>query len=544
MRSVWMSLHRLLGLVIGLIALLVACPAAAQTRVQAGVSAEVVELGEGFYVELKAEVEGNGSAGNPNLILPPSFTTSGPSTSSTGMSFSFGRGPTSMRRIFSAQWFVIANALGTFDLAPPTVTVNGEVVAATGKLHIKVVAAGQGPRKKPQRRSGAFGGFGNFFGPSFPSLPNDPFFDEPDVDEEEDDAALDREGEELALDSGPLDPVVLHIKADREKAWVGEQVTLSYWVYFRDGSPRNVEVIHPPLTDFLRQELDHPPERRVRTRIGQVRYHAALVDRLAVFPLRAGKLETGQGKGRFMSLRGRSRVEEKLSNSVTIEVHEPPKEGRPVGYHVGDVGRSLKLSAEVTPRSATVGDTVVVMVRLTGYGALPSELRVPERAGVEWLEPEKKVEVGPRGGTIGGFRTFNYAVRLREAGDIDLGTIELPYWDARAERYVTVQQALGSVSVTPAAGGAAPVASASPEVGETPLAKIGGPRATPAAFVSARRNGFDPLMLWSLVLIPPMGVGLCQVGTRAGGAYRRRRRERADDPRSLARAALDEAASA
>lgn len=511
---------------------------AQQAKVTAGLTSDVVEVGEGFYVEVRAEVEGNGNASSPSFDAPPSFSVSGPSTSSTGFSLSFGRGQTQMKRTFTARWYLIGSEQGSFTLKPPTIIVDGKVVTARGKLTVKVVPVGQGPTKpkRPRRRRGAFGGFGSFFGPS-PGMPS-PYFDDDEIEDPEE--QLEPKARELMLGEEPDPWVFLRVLADEEQAVVGEQVTLSYYVYFRTDL-RRASQQEPPLTDFLRMDIDQPiTDGPLITAVGRYRYHVQLLDKVAVFPLRAGELHVGELEGTFYGRRFGNKEIERTSNDLVISVSEPPLDGRPAGYRVGDVGR-FRMAAEVKPRKTKAGDTVAVMVRVSGRGMLPSSLRVPERAGVEWLAPEKKDNITFNSGSVGGWRTFGYAVRLRETGSVDLGTIELPYWDPWRERYEIASAELGRVQVEEATmPGPEATGSAEPS-SDDPLAKLPSARPEMTAFEPDVDEGFEPGRLWAMVLAPPLGVAALQLAAGAAATVRRRRRDKKDSPAVLAKRAIADA---
>jgi BatD DUF11 like domain len=503
-------------------------------KVTCGLTADVAEVGEGFYVELRAEVPGNGNAGSPGFVAPSSFSVSGPSTSSTGFSLSFGQGPSKMRRTFTARWFVIGNTVGTYDIRAPTVIVDGKVVTASGSLRVKVVAQGQGPKKaRPKPRTGAFGGFGSFFGGN----------SSPSWDDGTDDAEpreLEPKARKLVLDSAPDPNLFLTLVADRQEAMVGEQVTLTAYAYVRQIRLTRQTSREPAFADFVRMDMGEMSERALTTLVGNQRWQVQPVTRWAVFPLRAGKLSTGT-----WGITARRRVGatsiERSSNDVIIDVREPPLDGRPASYRIGDVGR-FKLSAEVRPRDTSVGETVAVKVKVQGRGMLPSSLQVPAREGIEWLDPEKKESIGLRGGKIGGWRSFGYAVRLRDAGKVDLGTIELTYWDPVYRRYDTTAVELGHVRVAPAKGGAA--TAPADEKREDPFAELAKARSKANAFEPTGEGGIEPMWLWALVLTPPLGVALSQLGVRAAVTARRRRRDRKEDPAQLAKKALAEAKAA
>src|SRR5690606_33967398 len=86
----------------------------------------------------------------------------------------------------------------------------------------------------------------------------------------------------------------LRATVDREEAWVGEQVTLSIWLFSR------VDVSHveglelPKLDGFWVEDLESPRQLVARSRVIDGKpYRAYLVQRRALFPLRAGTIELG-----------------------------------------------------------------------------------------------------------------------------------------------------------------------------------------------------------------------------------------------------------
>jgi hypothetical protein len=214
--------------------------------------------------------------------------------------------------------------------------------------------------------------------------------------------------------------------------------------------------------------------------------------------------------GRYRSRAGVVRSTPKLE----IEVEEPPLTGRPAGYKLGDVGE-LTLEARVDPRKITAGDAVSVIAKLEGTGNIPISLNVPQRRGVDWLDPTLTEKVGPEGSVVGGYRTFNYVVKLLEPGVVDLGELTLPYFDPKKRAYATLEAKLGSVTVSPnpqAARAALP--SDDPRDKALDLA----PRKTLSPFARQRSTlTDDPRIFWLLFGAPALvalaGVGLSFVTT-------------------------------
>jgi hypothetical protein len=331
------------------------------------------------------------------------------------------------------------------------------------------------------------------------------------------------------------------------QAVVGEQVTLSYYLYYRPGSvSRMTEQREPSLSDFFRRRIGKDPGtvEELWTLVGGQRYQVRLLERVALFPLRAGRLHTGKLSVKLLR---RRRELARQSNDVVLNVREPPVQGRPAGYRPGDVGR-YRLKASVEPRTAPAGDVVVVTVRLRGVGNLPQQLMVPQRPELEWLEPEKKEHIEEqRGGRLGGWRSFGYVVRLRNEGIQDLGEVKLPYYDPRARRYRVAKAALGKVQVTPAvstnllrpAGSADAAASDGPP---DPFKTVAPLRTEFVPFEPTRDRGLPPRLFLTALAAPPVTMAFFSGLWVLAGALRRRRAALSKAPETLAKSALGQAA--
>ncbi|MBW2529340.1 MAG: BatD family protein, partial [Deltaproteobacteria bacterium] len=466
-------------------------------EVSASISNDHVEVGEAFTIELVAMVEGDELPSDPHLYAPAGIDVAGPRVSTRIVS-SWGTGMgNAVKRGIGATWQLIARREGTYTIAAPSVVIGGQRISGGRTMKVKV-SKDTGRRHGRRGRASPFGRSpfstpGGTF--SFPfnfqfggSAYDDLFEDDRDV--------MDDDGSRLRMDREPDRYVFLRAIADKKTAVVGEQVTLTFYVYYR-ASFEMSDRHEASLADFLRVPMlqspgSHPP---IMTRVGGRRYQARLLDRMAIFPLRAGTLRTGKLTAKFTGSRiGKGVMRE--SNDVAVEVREPPTEGRPPGYRIGDVGR-FRLSASVQPREIEAGDSVAVLVRLEGSGSLPHSLEVPERTGMEWLEPEKRGEVTINDDRVGGWKTFGYVVRIHEPGKRYLGRLSLPYYDPDREQYATAEVDLGEVVVRGAPDAqAAPATTSSAQPGAADegdgFARIGGPRLSLGAFEPPRDGGIEP----------------------------------------------------
>ncbi|MBW2453169.1 MAG: BatD family protein [Deltaproteobacteria bacterium] len=517
--------------------------------VSAGLSVDEVEVGEAFSVELKAMSERGSTPSNPSLQVPPGFSVSGPTVSSRTMA-QFGTGGSVILRGIGASWTLVASETGIFTIRAPTVIIEGQTHTASGSLRVRVVRKGSLPKVRgrdpfafpsPGRSTRPFGGLlgrrrraGGRFGHSFPfQIDDDELEEEPDEPVE-----LAPKARRLALTAEPDPYVFVRLVADKERVVVGEQITLFYYVYYRTDLQLTVQR-EPPLADFLRHGLDKASgaDEAVITSVGRWRYHAKLLDQVAIFPLRAGRLKTGVLTTKFKGRRFGAKQVERTSNNLEVTVREPPVEGRPLGYRLGDVGR-FTLNAKVTPRATQVGESIAVVARLEGRGALPPTLRVPERTGLEWLKPEKREQIRVRSGRIAGWRTFGYAVRFADPGVHELGTIELPYFDPDKGEYDVAKVELGTVSVSPADPSTRPDGGLAADSDDGPFATLAKPRTSLRPYEPTPDLGFEPKLLWAFVLTPPLGVAATGLLLRAGRSWASRRKARKRDPAVMARAAL------
>ena len=478
-------------------------------------SAARVEVGELFTFELRITTEG-GDPEVTQIALPAGLQRVGESAMQGG-----GR-----TRQTVVSWQIMAVKPGRFTIPGPSIAWNRQRFAPAAST--VEVTASTGRRSSPFMLPGGI----------TIRLPGD----------DDDDEPAEKERPELALPSAPDNLLFLRAVADKKTAVIGEQVTVTFYAYFR-ASFHPEESHDAPFNDFRTVSiLDEPgtQQRPLYALAGQDRFNVKVIGRIAAFPLKAGALHTGTAK---MKLSG-SRLgpyTERESNDEIITVTEPPIDYRPPGYRFGDVGQ-FKLDAVVQARRVDEGGAVPVLITVTGSGSFPDSVRVPDRTGLEWLDPEKKEKLAIQNGTVTGSRSFGYVVRVKDTGTVDLGAVELSYWNPAARRYEITKADLGKVEVTRKGLGlapsAAPAASANAAAVD-PFLGLSTPRMALSAYAAARPPLWgDGDALWSLLAAPPLLVGLAFAGSLGLRRARARRLEGAESKSALAESALGEAEEA
>jgi hypothetical protein len=489
----------------------------AQSAPQMQLRADEDTVGVADFVHLELVVQsGDGPPTNPELGATPGFSVRGQSAAPSHTLFNIN-GVRTDRYALTVDWTLQAQRLGMFTIGPPTVMVGG--LKFPGRpIVLRVVPAAQVPPHHPQTPQpgpqppfgfspfdpwkGLFPGIDQGEPPRepTPSVPTDP---------------------SLALEAPRGAVFFLHATVDASSAVVGQQVTFSVYTYedlaiegklaFDGSAWREATAAEFVKHEFLRSDQDS-----ILAGFADVGGHlwkVSLVTRWALFPIHQGDLTIDPMSVvlvRPQSVKGARRATETLHVHVT----EPPAEGRPPGYVVGDVGH-FALAAQVTPRQVEQGGVVGVHVELSGTGNLPSALGTPAREGIAWLTPEVHEKVGNIGNEKwGGKRTFDYVVRLRRAGDVDLGELTLPFWDPEQKRYDVARASLGVVHVAPSAAGAEAAGAASSQELLPGLPPV---RETLEGTAAERAHVDDSRLFWLLgVGVWPVAFGLA-VGGRASG---------------------------
>ncbi len=505
------------------------------------VSSRRVGVGQSFRLQLSAMADsGSATPTSPRLAVPPGIAASPPSVT-TQQQVSIANGRIQQRQGITVTWTLRASRTGTFRIGPPTVQVGSSRMSGQS-VTVQVVPAGSAPPS---------GGMGLGTSPGWPFGGPNPFgslpgfsFNFGNGNDQLD--MLPNYPDELKM-AHPLDPIAfLRATVKPKHVVVGQQVTLDIYAYGHRGPFREVNTSEPSKSDFLSWSIidNSYGQRQYQVPIDGSVWNAMKIRELALFPIRAGTLTIGPMTmgfdGRGYPAQGQNLGLVRRSRPIEVIVGEPPVQGRPAGYRIGDVGH-FSLSAHVEPRALTQGDAVSVVVKLQGTGNLPYKLRTPEQRGVDFLQPSTVDKIGPQGSTIGGWRKFTYVVNIDRAGRVDLGSIRLPYWDPDKNSYEVAAANLGSIQVK--RNGNAQAKSTQPD-SDDPLANLLTLRTTLGAPAVKPLYVADRPWFWALLFAGPVGVFAISGVVALGRGIGRKVRERREAHGTLANHALSEARQA
>ena len=458
---------------------------------------------------------------------------------STEMSYQMiGPGPGAIRRVQKWTLVMRANKTGALSIPPSELTAPGTGTIRTEAVPITVK---KGHVADPgEGRAGAGGPMRLF----------DPFQQFPfpqDVDPDDD------QPQNVPIPRSDSD-LFLRATLDRDSVFVGEQATLNLYIFSRVDLSSVDTLTMPKLEGFWSEDVDSPSQLSAEQRIvGGVPYHAYLLKRRALFPVKPGVVKIGAAEADVTTgfLFAGRRVHRK-GNELSLKVKPLPAAGKPAGFSTGNIG-VWRLAVEPGTAQVELGQPVTVKLTVEGRGNLRSlavpPLQVPQ--GLRAFDPTVTDKALSSRGRLGGRRTLEYLVMPQQTGTFVLPPVELPFFDPENERYDVSRTEPVTVTVSGATAKvvAAPGAVPGEGLGKNVLAETQAlrPLRYRAAFATAsapvwERAFFVPAMLAPVALwLGVLGFGFMRAqARREDPAARQRRRAKASRARLAAAVQLQD----
>ncbi|MGD8861227.1 MAG: BatD family protein [Myxococcales bacterium] len=428
-------------LAIALLLLLLA-PGAALAEVQIDVRTDRRELGIDDRLQLQIKIHSDG-AGQPEVQLPEltDFAVLSRQVRKP-MQFSFNFGARARIQSSSIYSFVLQpTRVGEIEIGPVRVTLDGQVHESE-PVKITVLdgsgATAPAPGDAESQAQGA----------------------------RADDAQA-QNAQASARDGMQVDPLAfLRTVVDKPAPYVGEQVTVTVYLYLRQRLQSSPSIEQEPSTEgFWTRDL-LPPEYKLQPRrqnVGGAVYWVYVLRRFAAFPLRPGELEIGPMSltidnssvfDIFAGGRGRPDIHRE-GVPVKIDVAPLPEPGRPDGDVA--VGQ-YQVSARLDRAQTATGDAVALTASVRGRGNVDSvSLDTPAVDGLDVLQPQTKDLVETPNDVVTGTREYRWLIVPRQPGSYTIPPLTLHTFDPRAAQYRTVQspplqlQVVGNALPAPAA---------------------------------------------------------------------------------------------
>ncbi len=324
----------------------------------------------------------------------------------------------------SYNYIIQAKRIGTFSIGTASIEYNGEAFK-TKSIKITIVKGSSKPKRQKQ---------------------------DADISDEE-----------IAKN------LFIRAVVDKRKAYLGEQVTVTYKLYTRLNIAAQMSISKlPQYQGFWAEELETSSNITFATEvIDGKQYRVGILKKAALFPTQTGKLEITpfeltvpiqlrRNRNRnnffddfFNDPFGFNQTVEynATSNKVTINVLSLPTEGKPDSFH-GAVGE-FSLNVDIDKTTAKTNEAVTLKVILSGKGNLEllemPELNLP--SGFEKYEPKTSENIIKRN-IISGSKTAEYLMIPRIVGIREIPPVEFSYFNPTKKNYVTLRSKSFKLNIT------------------------------------------------------------------------------------------------
>jgi hypothetical protein len=251
--------------------------------------------------------------------------------------------------------------------------------------------------------------------------------------------------------------VFITTSVDKKRAYVGEQVTLSF-KYYRAVEPWEQPHYEPPeLTGFW--VVDIPDHENYYEVVDGIRY-AVIEIKTALFGTSVGPATVRPAS---LSYRERAApvtffsragpVRTLTTEPIEIELMPLPVDGRPAefGGAVGDYDFAATLDSEMIDQWKPV--TLKISVAGNGNIRTIPDPELPDLPEFRIYESGTSTNTSTRNGVVSGRKTYEYVLVPQTAGPKTIPAITLSFFDPRQKTYRTVASSDLVVSVLPAEEG-------------------------------------------------------------------------------------------
>jgi len=262
---------------------------------------------------------------------------------------------------------------------------------------------------------------------------------------------------------------------DKQRVYMGQQVTVTYKLYTRLGIASQLQVSKlPSYEGFWAEEVNVPNTIGFTTDMyNGKQYRVGLLKKVALFPNQLGELsvtplvldvpvqvQSRQRRGGdifdqffndpfFNSVQTINYTAK--SNTIKLRVIPLPSENVPKSFNRA-VG-NYSLSSQINPVNVKTNEPLTLKITLSGQGNIQL-LNMPEielPTGFDKYEPKTSEQID-RAGTISGSKSFEYLIVPRAPGTKTISPIHFSYFNPEKESYVTLSTPAYSINVEQGTG--------------------------------------------------------------------------------------------
>jgi hypothetical protein len=268
-------------------------------------------------------------------------------------------------------------------------------------------------------------------------------------------------GGSRTLPMNPNDAFFVQLDADKTEAYVGEQITASFYLYTR-GIIRDLDTLkYPTLRGFWKEDIEIATQLNFQSEVvNGLPYKKALLTSYALFPIKDGSatIDSYQAKASVIASVdplsglgfGKAYTYTKVSTPLKITIKPLPTEGRPADFS-GAVG-DFTVSTRVEDKNIVANQPFTLKIRFEGKGNAKT-IELPPFTPPDGLEIYNTTAEAKFFRTGTSYKDFSILLIPRREGDFLIPPLSASVFDPSKKRYVTHSTEQVRVHVGPAAAG-------------------------------------------------------------------------------------------
>ena len=269
--------------------------------------------------------------------------------------------------------------------------------------------------------------------------------------------------------------VFIRAEVDKEIAYIGEQITVSYMLYTSVNISGYDIQQQPNFTGFWVEELQipQPPKLQYRTINGQ-QYGVALMKKVALFPTSSGEViidplvmtfgvrtQTRRSRDPFGSFFddpfGRTQEIIRKTQALELTILPLPEENRPEIFN-GDVGR-FTMSVEAKPTEVIQDEPVTLKIKIQGAGNIKTVKEPVISLPDSFKRYDTQISETPftLQEPIQGEKVFETIIIPSSDGSFQIDPVQFAYFDPQRKAYQTLRSQPFKLNVLGKVGQAEPM---------------------------------------------------------------------------------------
>ncbi|MFN3966512.1 MAG: BatD family protein, partial [Endomicrobiia bacterium] len=253
--------------------------------------------------------------------------------------------------------------------------------------------------------------------------------------------------------SGKERDLFIETLVDKKKAYVNEQITLTFRFYRRIDLMSQPQYSPPDTSGFLTEDL--PPQRNYYTVIEGKRYLVTEI-KTALFPLSSGKFTIGPATlkcavedfGRipddffsddfFKRFFSGGRTVVLKSEPINIEVLNLPEENKPKDFS-GAIG-NFKITSYLDKNKVTQGEPLTLNISISGQGNIKTITQPNIKLeGFRQYDAVTSLDIKKDNYVVSGSKTFKIVIIPELVGKLTIPSVKFTYFDVISKSYKTIE---------------------------------------------------------------------------------------------------------